>query len=166
MKKYIIRITKGYIPVILIIIILLLLFFPRTEVVTETKTKIITDTVFVDKIKTIIVEKEKIVNPNKLLIQKTTNKPLRDTIESKPVIIGVHVNNSTLEVQSIDTCGVISEAVYKLEGDNEIIIDSNSNVSLEPDKKAIKKEKRKKFFRKAGVVTVAIVAFVLGALAQ
>ena len=134
-----------YILCFIVGILLMLLFIPKQQVKYIKSVK--TDTIYVDKIRTIVIEKEKITAPNTLKISKTSNKPRRDSLEHQPIITGVKVSNDVLTVQKIDSTGVESEAEYKIEPTDKVTIDNESNVSVEPDKKSIRKEKRKKFLR-------------------
>lgn len=148
-----------YILCFLVGILLVIFFIPEQKV--QYRKEIKTDTIYVDRIKVVEIEKENITKPNKIKISKSSDKELRESIENKPIITTVTATNNLLTVQSIDTAGIVSETEYQIEPDDKVTVD-NSGVEVESDKKQIRKDKRKKVFRKVGTVVVIIVAVIIG----
>lgn len=133
------------------------------------------DTVYVDKIPA--VEVEKTTAPNTLQIQKTADKPKRAAVEKQPEIItGVEIENGELGVTTIDTAGILKREEFKISPADQIKIDSSGRTAVAADPKTIKKENRKKFWQKvkktvntvaivtAGVATAALVLILKGGL--
>lgn len=130
----------------------------------EPQAIIITDTVFVEKIKIVTVKAP--FQPAKIIIQKQVDTVYRKEVEKKDIKLGETFENNKLHIQTIDTAGVIKETVTEIPEDAKgFVIDQEGKVGIKERTKAGKiLYKAGKVAKKVGKVAVGGLA-VIGAIA-
>jgi hypothetical protein len=126
----------------------------------------VTDTVYLEKPAPAVKLASPPVAPKKLQIYTRPDTARRQAMEAAPIITGIQLGSGQLQVHTISPQGVgqVSTIPVPELPALAITIDSTGQVNVEVDQREVRRQHRRKVWRKIGNGAITVVAFAAGLL--